>query len=134
MNEDIVAKAMIERRKAQQDVGKIPACDLPVGKFADLNGSIIYRFESVTTKGGWGYLNGCWMIEQHNHKTPYDEMIQVGEGDWEYFVKPIDNPSKKHIDNTIAILRKTSKDGLLSGLCFLEHLTALKELLRAYRR
>lgn len=135
MSKDVVADSMRDKRKKHEMEGKIPLCELPIGKFADLNGSVIYRYESVTKDSGW--IPGCWLIEKHNHLTPYDELVNVAEENkypwnWQYFVKPIDNPKKKHIDNAIAILRDSSKKGLISGLCYLEHINSLKELLRAY--
>ena len=117
--------------------GKISASKLQVGKFAELNGSIIYRFDSVIINYAGSFCPGFWMIEKHNHLTPYDELFLLDKehpGDWQYFVKQIDKPEKKHIDNAIAILKDNSEKGLISGLLFLEHLIRLKELLRAYSK
>jgi hypothetical protein len=131
MSDDIVAETVRIRSKT---AGKIPLSELPVGKFANLNGSIVYRYESVIIKGS-GWIPGCWLIEKHNHLTPYDELICIeGESDWQYYVTQIEKPEKKHLDNAIAHLKDDCKKGLISGLLYLEHLTRLKELLRAYAK
>jgi len=111
---------------------QITTYNLPVGKFADQNGSVIYKYKSVTNNS-----DGYWLIERHNHKSMHTKYVPIenpkgGYITWAYIVTPIDKPEKKHIDQAICLLRKASKEGFIDGLCFLENLTTLKELLRAH--
>lgn len=105
----------------------IKTIDLKVGQFADLNGSIVYRYKPENSTG---WIPGIWIIEKHNHLSVYDALRYLGEtGEYYYMVEPIEIPDKKHIDNTICLLKKAMKANELDGLTYVDNLSNLKDYL-----
>lgn len=135
MKEDIVADVVKFRNFCR---GKIPVSDLKVGNFANVNGSIIYRFDIASSRNFWYDLTGCFTIEKHNHKVMGDWWVSLGDdtesrrSTYSYMVELIEKPKKKHVDNAIAMLKKDAKEHRVTGLQYLENYTILKDYLKAY--
>jgi len=104
--------------------------DLKIGQFADMNGSVIYRYQPSTIGTG-GWMPGVWFIENHNHLPIYDAPSGTDDaGQHCWMVVPIANPDKKHVDQAINMLKKAMKDKQLNGLTYVDNYVTLKGYLK----
>lgn len=104
--------------------------DLPIGKFADMNGSVVYRYQNPTPNN-MTWFPGVWFIENHNHLPLHEAASGKDEkGQHAYLVEPYDIPAKKHVDQAINLLKKAVKDKQVNGLTYLDNYVTLKEYLK----
>jgi len=108
----------------------VKTTDLKIGQFADMNGSVIYRYQpSSIGRGSW--LPGIWFIENHNHLPIYDAPTVISEdGQYTYMVVPYSNPENKHVAQAINLLKKAMRDKELDGLTYVDNYVTLKGYLK----
>lgn len=112
--------------------------DLPVGKFASINGNIVYRYApSNTGREDYPFLElpGIYKIEDHGHLPMLAsfgayESVDKDLATYGYYCDVIDKPEKKHVDNAICILKKSMKDKKLNGLTYVDNYVTLKRYIK----
>ena len=103
--------------------------DLSPGKFAKMNGSVVYRFKPVT-QAYW--LDGVWIVEKHNHLSTWDVPERLEEdGQNHFYVIPIETPQKKHVDNALLMLKDALKHKQIDNLSYVENWNTLKNYLKS---
>lgn len=107
---------------------KIKIEDLLIGEFADVNGSIVYRYKPPISVGinPWAAMDYVWIIEKHNHKPLWGGVEQDTDKTNHYYGFPIKSPEKKHVDQTIGLLHNALKDKHIDNLTYVENLNILK--------
>src|SRR5690348_14671402 len=104
--------------------GSLAIEKLQLGMFAEMNGSIVYKYNNKINHMAW-FPECIWVIEKHGHKPIYEARIENEDKNvpsyWTYFVNPVEIPKKKHIDNAICILKKAAKEKKIDGLSYLEN-------------
>ena len=117
-------------------IGTSKLVELPIGKFASVNGSIVYRFEPYNTNLPWytDPATGIFIVEVHNHLPMIDAYNgyepEKDPGTFGYYCDPIDKPEKKHVDNAICMLKKAMAKKEINGLTYVDNYVTLKEYLK----
>ncbi len=118
-------------------IGTTKLSELPVGHFASVNGSIVYRFASETKFNDiYWFPPGIMVVEKHGHLVMGDAYRAYGTGkdpdERGYYCDEIVQPVKKHCDNAIAMIRKMMDEKKLDGLSYVEHIYRLRCYIREW--
>jgi hypothetical protein len=115
--------------------------NLKVGQFAERNKSVIYRYKNPKGEKLWfPWDDGLFTVERSPEApigiTTTEDIIKnamVTSSKYDnpsYNVSYIEKPKKKHVDNTIKMLKDALKDKNIDNLTYIENLNILRNYLK----
>jgi hypothetical protein len=117
----------------KQQVGTTKLSELPIGWFASVNGTVIYRhgnYDGITVSWPWDKI---YTIEKHKSRSIADAFHFIDDlGFVDFMCETIAVPEKKHVDQAINLLTKDVKEGKINGLTYVDNYVMLKEYLKIY--
>lgn len=118
-------------------IGTTKLTELSVGRFASINGNIVYKYKQFDSNTNYWFPPGVLLVEKHGHLVMLDAYRGYGTGksvdEYGYFCDPIEHPNKKHCDNVIAMARKMMKENTLDGLSYVDILYTMKHYIKEYQ-
>lgn len=117
-------------------IGTVKLKELQVGKFANVNGTIVYRYMTDDKKNTYWFPPGIFIIEKHNHLNMGDAYrtysdVGTNQADYGYWCDPIEVPYRFHVDQALNLLQKENREKKLNGLVYVENYETLKSYIRA---